>query len=184
MKSLSIAVVTHDRLTRADLGGLRRLFDSEYREEFGDWDPEQPYGYASHDVHVIARTGDRIVGHAGWARRTITVGAEVVVIAGVGGVLISDDARGQRLGADILQAAERSMRDHGGIDFGYLGCREGIVSFYAACGWTRIRAGERSIGRTGEPVADPPGQPILILPISAPGQSWPEGEIDLRGRAW
>lgn len=184
MTSRSIDVVDHGDLAGPDLQELRRLFDGEYRADFGEWDPDQPYGYAPHGVHVIARTDGRVVGHAGWARREIAVGEEAVAIAGVGGVLISEKVRGQRLGVDLMGRTVRSMRDHGGIAFGYLGCREDVVPFYTSCGWTRIFAGERSIGRAGEPVADPPGPPILILPVAAPLESWPTGDIDLGGRAW
>lgn len=184
MREHSIDALGHGDLTEADLGELRRLFDSEYLHGFGEWDPEQPYGYASHEVHVIARIDGRVAGHMGWARGEIAVGGATVAIAGVGGVLISGTARGRGLGTDLMRRAARSMRDHGGVAFGYLGCREGVVPFYAACGWTRIHAGERSIGRAGEAVVDPRGQPLLILPIGAPLESWPEGDIDLRGRAW
>ncbi|MCD2496885.1 GNAT family N-acetyltransferase [Microbacterium nymphoidis] len=184
MKDHSIVVIAHEKLTSDELGELQQLFDSEYRDEFGEWRPQLPYGYAPHDVHIIAQVDGRAVGHVGWARREIVVGTQTVVIAGVGGVLIAEGARGRHLGFDLMREAERTMRAHGGIDFGYLGCREDVVPFYAACGWTRVHAAERSIGRAGELVADPPGQPILIFPLCEPTESWPEGEIDLRGRAW
>ncbi|MEV7620201.1 hypothetical protein AB0N59_08670 [Microbacterium sp. NPDC089321] len=69
--SLSIRVVAHDELNRNDLAGLRKLFDAEYRSEYGDWHPDPPYGYAPHDVHVIVGKGATIVRHVGWARRSI-----------------------------------------------------------------------------------------------------------------
>ncbi|WP_309132994.1 GNAT family N-acetyltransferase [Brevibacterium sp.] len=184
MKPHSIEVLAHEDLAEADLGELRRLFDTEYLDDLGEWNPEQPYGYAAHDVHVIARISNRVVGHVGWARREIAVGKEPVAIAGVGGVLISEEVRGQRRGVDLMGQIAQSMRDHGGIAFGYLGCREQVVPFYASCEWTRIVARERSIGCDGEPTVDEPGQPLLILPISVPLELWPEGDIDLRGRPW
>ena len=183
MKNPSIEVIAHQELTEADLRGLRQLFDSEYLTEFGQWDPQQPYGYAPHDVHIMARIEGRVIGHVGWARREIVVGTETLAIAGVGGVLICADARGMRLGRELMSSAAQSIRDRGRVAFGYLGCREQVVPFYESCGWTRIRARERSVGRDGEPVVDEPGPPILILPI-APFEMWPEGDIDLRGRAW
>lgn len=63
---------------------------------------KQPYGYASHDVHVMARVESRVIGHVGWARGEIVVGTEAVAIAGVGGVLISADARGVRLDGELM----------------------------------------------------------------------------------
>lgn len=178
-----IRVEPHSDLTSNDLARLRALFDSEYSQGFGDWDPEQPYGYAPHDMHVIAYNDDAIVGHVGWARREITVGEQVVVVAGVGGVLVSDGARGFRLGARLMSEAATSMQDATGIDFGYLGCREEVAPFYQFCGWTRVSAAERSIDRAGLPTTDSPGQPIFVLPMD-PSTEWPNGDVDLQGRAW
>lgn len=180
----SIDVVAHEALTSEAISQLKRLFDDEYLDDFGEWDPAQPYGYAPHDVHVIARSDDGIVGHVGWARRTIGIGDVDVAVAGVGGVLIAERARGRALGQRMLAYAARSMRSTGGIGFGYLGCREQVVSFYEACGWHRIFAVERSIARDGMPVEDEPGQPLLVLPVECDLGAWPEGAVDLRGRAW
>ncbi|WP_307793221.1 GNAT family N-acetyltransferase [Microbacterium stercoris] len=180
-----IEPVRHEALIRSDdVASLARLFDAEYLADFGPWHPAQPYGYAPHDVHVIARAGAVVLGHAGWGRRRISVGGGEVVIAGVGGVLVAGSARGQRLGEKLMAALARSMAGDGGIEFGYLGCREEVVPFYEACGWTRVTAAERSISRDGMPIEDPPGQPLLILPVVSPLDAWPVGVIDLRGRAW
>ncbi|NQD41587.1 GNAT family N-acetyltransferase [Glutamicibacter halophytocola] len=184
MTDLSISVVAHGALTAGDVDDLRRLFDQEYLHDFGYWIPNQPYGYAPHDFHVIARSVDSVVGHVGWERRTIGVGHAEVVIAGVGGVLISERARGERLGKRLMTRAAQLMLDAGGIDFGYLGCREEVVPFYKSCGWSRVMAAERSIGRDGLAAEDPPGQPLLVLPIASEISAWPAGTIDLRGRAW
>lgn len=184
MTALVIDSVPHGRLTTNDVARLRELFDAEYSAEFGAWDPDQPYGYAPHDHHLIARAGDEIVGHVGWARRTIGVGAAEVMVAGVGGVLISPRALGQRVGARLLIHAAASMTDAGGIEFGYLGCREEVVSFYESCGWRRISAVEHSIDRTGQPTTQPSGPPILTLALGPTPRMWPAGTIELRGRAW
>lgn len=47
-------------------------FDSEYLKGFGESDPQQPYGYASHDVDIMARIEGRAVGHVGWAPARVT----------------------------------------------------------------------------------------------------------------
>jgi predicted N-acetyltransferase YhbS len=181
---MPIDVVAHGVLSSDDLARLRDLFDAEYLDDFGEWNPAQPYGYAPHDVHVIARSDGRVVGHVGWARRTIGVGDSDVAVAGVGGVLISERARGRSLGKRMLAETARSMHESGGIAFGYLGCREQVVPFYESCGWHRIVVAERSIARDGTPVEDAPGQPILVLPVERELTSWPPGSVDLRGRAW
>lgn len=180
----ALDVIAHEALSTVDIVGIRRLLDAEYLSDFGPWDPELPYGYAPHDVHVVARADGRIVGHVGWARRLIGVGDAQITIAGTGGVLVSDDLRGQRLGAALMKRAGDSAADAGGVDFAYLGCRNEVVPFYASCGWHRIRVGERSLGRDGIPVENEAGQPIMILPIDSTLAAWPEGTVELRGRAW
>lgn len=143
----SIRIVSHAALSVVDLVGLRTLFDSEYLTEFGEWKPDQPCGYAPHDVHVIIAHGDDLVGHTGWTRRRIRVGERDVVIAGVGGALVVNAARGSRLGQELKRAAVASMAPAGDIEFGYLGCREAVVPFYRSCGWTLVAAVERSLER-------------------------------------
>lgn len=176
--------VAHADLDAEMLADLRRLFDREYLAEFGDWDPEQPYGYAPHDLHVIARLDGGVVGHAGWGRREIAVGDAPAVIAGVGGVLVSPDARGLRLGQRLMGELAATMREEPGLDFGYLGCDESVVPFYESCGWRRIAAAERCVDRSGEVVETPAGAPLLVLPLQDQCAAWPSGPIDLRGRPW
>ena len=184
MEQYPIEVVAHDALAGRELDLLRLLFDREYLETFGPWDPEQPYGYAGHDTHVIARAiNGGIVAHVGWAHRVIGVGESDVSIAGVGGVLVSEGARGASLGRRLMARAAETMADDGRIEFGYLGCREEVVPFYVSCGWQRIAATEHSVSRTGIPVTVEPGPPLLVLPV-ADDRLWPTGSIDLRGRAW
>lgn len=179
-----IEVVGHESLSDEELNGLRRLFDAEYLVDLGDWDPEQPYGYAPHDVHVIARSAGQIIGHIGWQRRTIQVGDAEVTVAGVGGVLIAGNARGTGTGRALMARTATTMADAVGIRFGYLGCREEVVPFYASCGWHRLSVPERSIGRDGSLTHQEAGPPILVLPIESALDEWPEGPVDLRGRAW
>lgn len=181
---ITLEVMTRAAATARDDAQIRHLFDGEYRSSHGLWDPAQPYGYAAHDMHILARNGDEIVGHAGWGRRRISVGGAAVVIAGVGGVLVTEAWRGRGLGARLMEAAAQSMRETADIEFGYLGCREGVVPFYTACGWRRITATERFIGRDGAPSEEGAEAPLLILPIGRLFEDWPDGEIDLRGRAW
>ena len=184
MLKLTLETVKHSELDRKNFESLRRFFDAEYLQTHGPWNPEQPYGYAPHELHIMALLEDEVVGHVGWARRRILVGNNEVVIAGVGGVLINANIRGKGLGAQVMRAATESMAAAGGIEFGYLGCAESVVPYYERCKWHRIEAAERSIGRNGQHCEDPPGQPLLIFPIINEVSHWPEGQIDLRGRAW
>ncbi|WP_370189153.1 GNAT family N-acetyltransferase [Aeromicrobium sp.] len=181
---MQVVVVEHGALAPWR-GGLCRLFDAEYLAEHGAWDPEQPYGYAPADLHVVGSLDRRVVAHAGLQRRTIGVGDVDVVVAGVGGVLVAHAARGVGLGRAVLRETARAAREVAAADFAYLGCREEVVPFYRSCGWTRTRVRERSLSRVdGAPVVQEPGPPVLLHPARRPVADWPDGDVDLRGRPW
>ncbi len=182
--AIEIHAVPHRELTNEQLAQLRRLFDHEYLADYGDWNPELPYGYAPHDLHLLANAGSTVVGHVGWAKRITTVGGQPVTVAGVGGVLVSPTVRGQQLGQRLMEAARVSMLDDPSIDYGYLGCDESVTSFYSSCGWQRISAPERWINRDGNVVDSPAGHPLFILPIHKTTDTWPTGRVDVNGRPW
>lgn len=75
------------------------------------------------------------------------------------------------------------MKAAGAIEFGYLGCREEVAPFYAACGWSRISTAERSIDRDGQSVVNAPGPPLFVIAVDQPLAMWPRGDVDLGGRA-
>ncbi len=195
-------VVEHSALTPAELTALRALFDREYRSVHGEWDPEQPYGYAPASTHAIVfDAAGSAVAHVGFQRREITVGRAQVVVAGTGGVLVDDGLRGQGLGELAMSLARGAMRATPDLEYGYLGCREDVVPFYERTGWHRIRVVERSTPRSLPPETMMPpetvmraeasveavveaGSPVLISPIRQSVDSWPPGVVDLRGRPW
>jgi aminoglycoside 2'-N-acetyltransferase I len=179
------AVLAHADLLAQHVDGVRALFDAEYLDEYGAWDPDHPYGYAPHDFHVVGLVGDRVVGHVGFQARTITVGSTDVLVGGTGGVLVAAAARGSGLGRDLLRTARDAMRETAGVDFGYLGCRAEVVPFYESCGWTRIHAEERFRSRL-DPDRDVVEQdlPLLICEALRPVDDWPSGPVDLRGTPW
>ncbi len=86
--------VLHSDLSRRELECLRDLFDGEYFREHGPWDPDAPYGYAPADVHVVASSDGRLLGHVGFQLRSIAVGVCDVAVAGTGGVLVRKESRG------------------------------------------------------------------------------------------
>lgn len=58
-------VVALADLTAGDIAMLHRLFDVEDQQDFGNSDPEPPYGCAPHDFLIAARHGSKPVGRAG-----------------------------------------------------------------------------------------------------------------------
>lgn len=180
----TIRVVRHSHLDSGTIEGLRSLFDAEYYETFGVWDPDHPYGYSPADVHVLAFDGLGLLGHVGFQTRLIGVGPIGILVGGTGGVLVAPRARGTGLGT-LLMRCTRVAMETAGADFGYLGCREEIAPFYDSCGWRRIRAQERCFSRLdGTTIIESVDSPILICSAGKTTASWPAGPIDLRGTPW
>lgn len=182
---LDVEIVDHGFLTRMHLAHLQDLFDGEYHHTHGRWTPHRPYGYSPADVHVLIYREEELLGHAGFQQRTITVGHHRVHVAGTGGVLITEAERGTGIGQILLHHIHRAMRDTPRVEYGYLGCGEGVVTFYETAGWHRIAAAERSLSRvTGQPTYMVAGPPIMILPVTRTLGQWPRGVVDLHGTPW
>lgn len=180
----SIQLVWHRDLTDEQIARLRALFDAEYRDEQGWWDPDQPYGYSPAELHVIATDGPAIAGHVGMQRRTIGVGDREVVVAGTGGVLVSPSTRDGGLGRKLLDRAQQATRTLAPAQFGYLGCRDEIVPFYRACGWTPIDTAQHHRSRLDPSRAVSSTGPQLIRSGTDDVDAWPVGAVDLRGTPW
>jgi aminoglycoside 2'-N-acetyltransferase I len=178
-------VIPHADLSGDDLALLRDLFDSEYFPDFGPWKPDAPYGYSPADLHTLVWDGSALLAHVGFQVRTIDVGGQEVSVAGTGGVLVDSSCRGAGLGREVMAHAAQAMHDHGGVDFGYLGCREQVVPFYESAGWNRIHATEHHVSRLDQhSVVVSMDTPILIYPVAKPTSQWPSGDVHLRGTPW
>lgn len=169
LAEMVIDVVAHTDLTTGEVVRLRRLFDAEYHQGFGEWDPGLPYGYAPHDLHVIARNEDEVVGHVGWARRAIDVGGRELAIAGVGGVLISDHTRGRRLGERLMNFSNGCLRKFAAVGE-VIAARLEQVDSVAVVGAGELRnscAPSGGIGVRSRPAPRrPPAVPHLCGPCS------------------
>lgn len=180
-----IHVRRHDDLTSAELDALAHLFDSEYQNEYGAWNPDEPYGYSPADTHVMAFHSRELIAHVGFQRRLISVGGREILVAGTGGVLVDKSSRGTGIGGRTLRCAQKVMRDEAGVDFGFLGCREEVVPFYKSTGWVQIHATERCLSRLDQiSVVVSEGGPNLVCSAKRTVSQWPQGDIDLRGTPW
>ncbi|WP_372967183.1 GNAT family N-acetyltransferase [Microbacterium sp.] len=184
-----VVTVEHGALSESETAALGALFDSEYREGHGEWDPDRPYGYSPADVHTMIFLKDVAVAHVGYQRRVIRVGEREVTVAGTGGVLVHRDWRSRGAGRRVMTHAQQAMRDDDRVEFGYLGCREEVASFYERTGWSRVNAVERHVSMTdAQETVTSAGAPILIFCAGASprvgAEQWPQGDIDLNGTPW
>lgn len=171
-------------LTEDDYAGLASLFDSEYLEDWGPWTPRQDYGYARFEMHAIAREDSTIIGHAGTSRRFVDVGGREVTIAGIGGVVVHPDARGQGVGQRVIESLRESMTSEAPAEFGFLGCRDEVVPFYESCGFVRVANPVREVSHRDGMTVLVGESPTLVCPGTASLAHWPNGTIDLRGLPW
>lgn len=183
--SRHIRGIRHADLSGDDVTILRGFFDREYFDEFGPWNPDAPYGYSPAEVHTLICDGSALIAHVGFQVRVIDVGGNDVTVAGTGGVLVDESCREIGLGHEVMQRAQQAMRDIGGVEFGYLGCREQVVPFYESTGWRRVLAIEHHASRLDErSVVTSTDGPILIYPVRRQTTEWLTGDIDLRGTPW
>jgi aminoglycoside 2'-N-acetyltransferase I len=171
-------------LTSSDYEELGRLFDSEYEEGWGQWSPKTGYGYARGELHALARSRGQLLGYAATARRFIGVGPKEVLIAGTGGVITRKDARGTGVGRQVLAALQEANREFAPVEYGFLGCREEVVPFYEACGYTRLNQLTIDVSPQDAMTVIRSDGPTLICAGTKPISSWPDGTIDLRGLPW
>ncbi|MGV3089008.1 GNAT family N-acetyltransferase [Streptococcus suis] len=174
---------TEDLLAK-QVQAIKDLFDREYRDGYGEWNLKQPYGYAPQDYHLLAYQGEGLVGHMGSQVRTISVGAEESLIAGIGGVLIAPEFRGKGLGRAMMTRLLEENTQTLAVDFSYLGCREEVVPYYEACGFYRINRMETHVDRLTGKEQQQISVTIMIASAKKDKKDFPEGDIDLKGRAW
>lgn len=175
----------HDDLSKMERVALQGFFDSEYLDDCGQWNLDEPYGYSPADFHVLAFQGTVLVAHVGFQRRVISVGTDDVLVAGTGGVLVDQRFRGTGLGGRAMRHAQKAMRDEAGAEFGFLGCRKEVVPFYESAGWVQVHATERCLSRVDQTsVIVSQGGPTLVCSSTRDASAWPNGDIDLRGTPW
>lgn len=132
----------------------------------------------------LEKSDGRLVAHLDFERRLIGVGNRDVLVAGVGEVATHPGHQGRGLGRRLMTELRRVLTAQTPASFGYLGCREEVVSFYERVGWHRIEQKTREIDPGSKEWTLSEG-PTLILPATTPLSTWPrEGEIDLRGMWW
>lgn len=182
--SIDIFPIWDNQLSTGQLQSLKKLFDNEYKTDYGEWNREKPYGYAPAELRIIAVERDKIVGHVSMQRRQIEVNRKKLLVAGTGGVLVAPEYRKDKLGKKLLHTLHNANETIAPVDFGYLGCREAVVNFYESCGYTRIYATQISISRETGEISKSTDSPIMICPELKEIQDFPTGTININGIIW
>jgi GNAT superfamily N-acetyltransferase len=146
-------------------------------------DPSQTASYglewAPKTLHVLLVKSGITVAHAGLLERVVTVGDQLVKVAGIGGVLTRPDCRGKGFGQMAVQAAEELVLRQTDARFGLLFCRDVVRPWYERLGWLLLEEAvwiDQPAGTIRSPL------PVMVKSFSQ--QGWPGGAVRLGGGPW
>ena len=109
----------------------------------------------------------RVVSHVGMDDRTIKVGEQFVRVAAIGFVVTHESVRHRKFATTLMQLAHDAAKESG-IPFAAL--FTGVPQLYVSRGYEF---------KENLSAAEPGG-----MVASLDGSVWPEGVVDLRGKAW
>lgn len=156
---------------------LGHLSDEERAQLEGDEvDPFDGAGmtlqYRGKDRHVVLRDDGRLVASAGLTEAEVEVAGERFAVAGLGGVIVNADRRGQGLAKRIVEVA-LNRAEATGLPFVILFCHSDRVGLYERLGFATITSPVRVQQPDGfEPVT----QRMMWRPLQQSG-SWPRGNV-------
>jgi predicted N-acetyltransferase YhbS len=172
-------------LTQRDHAALAELLRAAFVEAPDEFAGLRSWGWARKEARLwLADDDGRPVAHLAVGRRLVRVGGAELLVAGVGDVGVSPDARGRGLGATLMKELRARSTTEFAADFGLLLCAEGVVDFYRRTGWTRVANMVRYVDPHDERTVREATSPVMVLPARRPPAHWPEGLIDLRGLPW
>ncbi|GAB7003032.1 aminoglycoside N-acetyltransferase AAC(2')-Id [Nocardioides sp. AN3] len=126
-------VMESDHVDVAMRAALRRLWDRAFGSRFTDDDAEHAYG----GVHVVARDGDRIVGHASAVPRRIKFGKQPWRTVGYVEAVATDPERQRRgIGRSMMEQLREEISRR--WQAGMLSTGR-ATTFYESLGWERWR---------------------------------------------
>ena len=166
--SLSPQVTALQQYTPADLRDIAG--DNPDPFEVSAWG----LTWRAKEHHFGISAGELLVAHAGWVAVPVSVDGTTMQVAGLGGVIISPELRGQGLAKRVATAA---MAHASGRGFGLalLFCRPDRMPVYTKMGWTALPA-DIEVEQPGGNLTMP--LPAMWLPLNGTA-SWPRGQVSL-----
>ena len=149
--------------------------DVEFYSKTRGWNQYDPY------ITTVVEWDDRVVAHAAAIDQSITVGRQVVRVAGIMNVFVLPGYRKKGLATEVVRAAlEEAERQ--GFDMGLLFCKSWLESVYSGAGWKKItgRRITRAVGRRELPLREN----IISMYYPLKLKTLPPGDINLRGNEW
>ncbi len=130
---MDVVVVESDQIDPATCVGLRALWDRAFGDRFTDDDADHAYG----GVHVLARDGDRLIGHASAVPRRIRFGDEAWRTVGYVEAVATDPGRqGEGIGRRTMERLKEEISSRWPVALLSTGRATG---FYESLGWEQWR---------------------------------------------
>ncbi len=177
---VEIVVADSDQVAPVSRLALRTLWDQAFGDRFSDDDAEHAYG----GVHVLAREGTRLIGHASAVPRRIRFGDQPWRTVGyVEAVATHPERQGEGIGRRTMERLQEEISSRWSVALLSTGRATG---FYELLGWERWRGLSYTHTATGAvPDDEHGGLMILRLDRSAvPDLSVAVTCEDRTGDAW
>lgn len=180
MTTLQIHFFTHAELTPGLHNEINALDRIAFAGESHDDDPElSGINWATPDWMGLGFLDGELITQLCLPKREIRVGAEMISVAGIGGMATHPKYQHKGYGSALLAATEAFMRDEIQVPFGLLICANGTRGFYKRAGWyfaAEVLFFSQDNQRRALHTS------VMILPLA--NQRWSTGEIDLCGLPW
>jgi aminoglycoside 2'-N-acetyltransferase I len=177
---VEVFAVGSDRIDPAMRLALRGLWDRAFGDRFSDDDVDHAYG----GVHVLARVGDRLIGHASAVPRRIRFGEDPWRTVGyVEAVATDPEHQGEGVGRRTMERLHEEISSRWPVALLSTGRATG---FYELLGWERWRGPSYTHGGAVElPDGHHGGLMILrVDPSVVPDLSVSVTCEDRRGDPW
>lgn len=125
--------------------------------------PEQDWDHCLGGVHVLAREGDDLIGHAAVVQRQLLHGGRVLRAGYVEAVAVRADHRRRGIGGLLMAEIERVIR--GAYDLGALGAGEEGALLYESRGWQRWQGPISGLTPAGVERTPEEDGSIFVLPV-------------------
>jgi aminoglycoside 2'-N-acetyltransferase I len=177
---VDLAIVSSEEIDTATRAELRRLWADAFGERFSEHDASHAYG----GVHVLARDGTRLIGHASAVTRRIRFGDGPWSSVGyVEAVAVQPDRQREGIGRRIMSALRTEMSSRWPVALLSTGR---ATHFYELLGWERWRGPSYTQTATGLVQdtdhgglmilrLDPAAVPDLVVRVTCedrPGSAW------------
>ncbi|MDA3644492.1 GNAT family N-acetyltransferase [Saccharopolyspora indica] len=145
--------------------------------------PEQDWDHCLGGIHVLAREGAELIGHASVVQRQLVHGGRALRAGYVEAVAVHGDHRRRGIGGLMMAEIERVVR--GAYDLGALGASDVGAAMYESRGWQRWQGPTSALTPAGVERTPEEDGGVFVLPVDVPLDLTGEITCDYReGDLW